>query len=197
MGYSVGRWEGDTLVVESTGYTEQAWLDLGGHSHTEELRITERFQRLDWGRMNMAVTYSDPKIYTRAWSISMQLSLASDQEMIEGYCGENERDRAHFVGKRSDDAVKVPAETLARYTGVFSETLPNGRSQRIVFSLYDGELWAGVEGSARLPLVPRSQTRFDAYESVPYEFVVNPEGTVTEYRAGARRGLRVNPGGTR
>jgi len=197
MGYSVGHWEGDTLVVESTGYTERTWLDLGGHSHSEELRITERFQRLNWGRMNMEVPSSDTRIYTRAWSVPMQLSLASGQEMIEGYCRENERDRAHFVGKRSDGAVKVPAETLARYAGVFSEALPNGRSQRIVFSLYDGELWAGVEGNARLPLVPRSQTSFDAYESVPYEFVVNPDGTVTEYRAGARRGLRVNPGATR
>ena len=192
MGYSVGRWEGDTLVVETTGYTEQTWLDLGGHSHTEELRITERFQRLDWGRMNMELTYSDPRIYKRAWSIPMQLSLASDQEMIEGYCGENEQARAHFVGKRSDGAIKMPAETLERYTGVFSETLPTGRSQRVVFSLYDGELWVAAEGNARLPLVPRSQTIFDAYETVPYEFVVNPDGTVSGYRAGPRRAVRVN-----
>jgi hypothetical protein len=197
MGYSVGHWEGDTLVVESTGYAEKSWLDLGGHPHTEKLRTTERFQRNNWGRMNMEVQYSDPGIYARPWSVPMELSLASDQEMIEGYCGENEKDLDHFVGKRSDGAVRVPPEVLVRYTGVFSESLPNGVSRRIVFSLYDGALWVGAEGAARLPLVPRSQTTFDAYESAPYEFVVNSDGAVTEYRADGRRGLRANPSGGR
>ena len=70
--------------------------------------------------------------------------------MIEGYCGENEKDLSHFTGKRSDGAVKVPVGTLARYAGVFSEVLPNGRSRRVVFSLFDGELWAAVDGNARM-----------------------------------------------
>jgi hypothetical protein len=192
MGYSVGHWEGDALVVESSGFSERSWLDLGGHPHTENLRITERFQRNNWGRMNLEVHYSDPAFYARAWSVPLELGLASDQEMIEGYCGENEKDVSHFVGKRSDGAVRLPPEVLARYAGVFAESLPNGVSRRVVFSLYDGELWAGPEGGARLPLVPRSQTRFDAYESAPFEFAVNPDGAVTEYSVGGRRGSRVN-----
>jgi hypothetical protein len=79
-------------------------------------------------------------------TIPAELRLSADEELVEGYCGENEKDRSHFVGKRSDGAFTVPVETLGRYAGVFAEALPNGRSRRVAFSMYDGELWATDEG---------------------------------------------------
>src|SRR5262245_26004510 len=65
MGYSVGRWEGDTLVVQSNGYNDRTWL-IGGYPHTEALRMTERFRRTDFGHLEIAVTFDDPKAYNKA-----------------------------------------------------------------------------------------------------------------------------------
>src|ERR1700682_3675989 len=67
-GYSVGRWEGETFVVESAGFREGTWLDNGGHPHTEALRLTERFRRINFGSMELEVTIDDPKAYSRLWT---------------------------------------------------------------------------------------------------------------------------------
>jgi hypothetical protein len=64
MGYSVGKWEGDTLVVETTGFKERSWLDLLGHPRSESMRITERYRRRDFGHMDLDITFDDPKYYT-------------------------------------------------------------------------------------------------------------------------------------
>src|SRR5438093_7205371 len=88
MGYSVGRWEGDTLVVDSNGYNDRTWLDHDGHPHTEALRITERYRRRDFGHLDLDVTLSDPKAYTRPWTVSVKAELAPDTEMIEFVRGE-------------------------------------------------------------------------------------------------------------
>ena len=91
-GYSVGRWEGDTLVVETAGFKEGSWLDNGGHPHTEALRITERFRRLNFGRMTLDVTIDDAKAYTRPWnSETFRFVLQPDTELLEHLC-ENNRD---------------------------------------------------------------------------------------------------------
>src|SRR5207249_3874586 len=97
MGYSVGRWEGDTLVVDSNGYNDRTWLDHDGHPHTEALRITERYRRRDFGHLDLDVTLSDPKAYTRPWTVSVKAELAPDTEMIEFVCGEkNTTSLAHW-----------------------------------------------------------------------------------------------------
>ena len=75
MGFSVGHWEGDTLVVESTGFKDTTWLDMGGHPHTEALRITERFQRRDFGHMDLRVTIDDPKAYAKPWTIAATINM--------------------------------------------------------------------------------------------------------------------------
>jgi hypothetical protein len=98
FGYSVGKWEGDTLVVETRGFNDRSWLDDPGHPHSEALRVTERFRRLDFGRMEMQITFDDPKTYTRPWSATVPFGLFADTELIESIC-ENERDHAHMVGK--------------------------------------------------------------------------------------------------
>lgn len=91
-GYSVGRWEGDELVVESAGFKEGSWLDNDGHPHTEALRTIERFRRVNFGSMEVNVTIDDPKAYSRPWKAeTMRLALQPDTELLEHLC-ENNRD---------------------------------------------------------------------------------------------------------
>jgi hypothetical protein len=99
MGYSVGRWEGDSLVVESNGFVENNWIDNGGHPATESLRLTERFRRRDFGHLELAITIDDPKTYTKPWTAIVPIQAAPDTELIEYVCDENERDFTHLVGK--------------------------------------------------------------------------------------------------
>jgi hypothetical protein len=97
MGYSVGRWDGDTLVVTSAGFNDKTWLDFNGHPHTEALRVTERFRRKNFGEMSVEMTFEDPKAYARPWTISLVGKLAPDTELLEYVCNENEKSVAHFV----------------------------------------------------------------------------------------------------
>jgi hypothetical protein len=91
-GYSVGRWDGDTFVVETSGFKEGSWLDNSGHPHTEALRTTERFRRINFGRMDLQVTVDDAKAYTRPWtSDTLHFLLQPDTELLEHLC-ENNRD---------------------------------------------------------------------------------------------------------
>ena len=95
-GYSVGRWEGDTLVVDTAGFKEGSWLDNDGHPHTEALRITERFRRINFGRMTLDVTIDDPKAYTRPWNAeTFRFVLQPDTELLEHLC-ESNRDFEHL-----------------------------------------------------------------------------------------------------
>jgi hypothetical protein len=98
MGYSVGHWDGDTLVVQSAGFVENNWLDNGGHPGTEALRLTERFHRRDFGHIDLQMTIDDPKAYTKPWTVQLQFT-AADTELIEYVCDENEKDLKHLVGK--------------------------------------------------------------------------------------------------
>jgi hypothetical protein len=99
FGYSVGKWDGDTFVVSSAGFNDNAWLDNYGHPGTESLRVTERFRRKDFGHMDVQVTIDDPKAYTKPWDVTLPLVYQPDTEMIEYMCTENERDLRHLVGK--------------------------------------------------------------------------------------------------
>jgi hypothetical protein len=99
MGYSVGHWEGDTLVVESAGFVENNWLDNGGHPGTEALRLTERFRRPDFGHIQLQLTIDDPKAYTKPWTVNLQFTAMPDTELIEYVCDENEKDLQHLVGR--------------------------------------------------------------------------------------------------
>jgi hypothetical protein len=98
MGYSVGKWEGDTLVVDTTGFNDRTWLDDGGHPHSDALHVTERFRRIDFGHMELGITIDDPKMYTKPWSATVPYNLLPDTELIEYVC-ENEKDLPHMVGK--------------------------------------------------------------------------------------------------
>jgi hypothetical protein len=80
MGYSVGHWDRDTLVVESFGFNDRTWLDHDGYPHTQALRMTERCRRLDFGHLDIEVTLSDPAVYTRPWTIAVRAELLADTE---------------------------------------------------------------------------------------------------------------------
>ena len=99
FGYSVGKWEGDTLVVSSAGFNDNAWLDNFGHPGTESMKVTERFRRKDFGHMDVQITIDDPKAYTKPWDVTLPLIFQPDTEMIEYMCNENEKDLEHLVGK--------------------------------------------------------------------------------------------------
>ncbi|OFW03045.1 MAG: hypothetical protein A3I61_05475 [Acidobacteria bacterium RIFCSPLOWO2_02_FULL_68_18] len=89
-GYSVGRWEGETFVVDTAGFKEGSWLDNQGHPHTEALRTTERFRRVDFGYMELEVTIDDPKAYSRPWtSATIRFFVQPDTELLEHLCDNN------------------------------------------------------------------------------------------------------------
>ena len=99
LGYSVGRWDGDTLVVETAGFNGMSWLDLVGHPSTDALRITERFHRRDFGHLDIQLMVDDPKAYTKPWTVSLPALLFADTELLESVCNENEKDLKHMVDK--------------------------------------------------------------------------------------------------
>ncbi|HEY1239628.1 MAG TPA: hypothetical protein VGF16_03680 [Bryobacteraceae bacterium] len=99
QGYSVGKWEGDTFVVETTGFNGKGWLDTNGHPVTDALHVIERYRRKDFGHMDVEITIDDPKAYTKPWTIHENPELQADTELIEYICEENNRDVGHFVGK--------------------------------------------------------------------------------------------------
>src|SRR5437879_4795442 len=80
MGYSIGKWEGDTFVVDSIGFNDQTYIDDGGHPHTEAYHSTERFHRPDFGHMDYEITIDDPKAYTRPWKATVPFDLFADNE---------------------------------------------------------------------------------------------------------------------
>ena len=96
LGYSSGRWEGDTLVVETTGFNGKAWLDTGGMPGSDALHVTERFRRVDFGHIQLDITIDDPKMYTRPFSAKETLKLVTGYELIEFICLENEKDLLHM-----------------------------------------------------------------------------------------------------
>jgi hypothetical protein len=91
FGYSVGRWDGDVFVVESSGFNDDVWLDNAGRPATGNLRVTERFVRKNFGQMDIEVTIDDPKAYTRPWSVTQQLAFQPDTELLEYICNENNK----------------------------------------------------------------------------------------------------------
>ncbi|HEV2202612.1 MAG TPA: hypothetical protein VGR73_22565 [Bryobacteraceae bacterium] len=99
MGYSVGRWENDTLVVESNGFNGKAWLSGLGNPTTDALHVTERMRRRDFGHMDIQITIDDPKAYTKPWTAELHPALIPDAELLEFVCNENEKDVRHLVGK--------------------------------------------------------------------------------------------------
>jgi hypothetical protein len=97
MGYSIGRWEGDTLVVDTAGFTARSWLDSSGHPRSEAMHVTERYRRRDFGHIDLEVTFEDPKYYTKPFELKTGLTLIPDSDVLEFVCQENEKDLVHLA----------------------------------------------------------------------------------------------------
>ena len=99
LGYSVGHWERDVFIVETAGFNDKTSLDLMGHPHSEALRITERFHRRDFGHLDVEMTFDDPTMYTKPFTIKIPHDLLADADIFESFCNENEKDSVH-LGKQ-------------------------------------------------------------------------------------------------
>jgi len=96
LGYSVGRWDGDTFVVETTGLKDGGWLDTEkGRPHSDALRVTERFRRIDVGHMELTITIDDPKAYLKPWTVMAMLNLQPDTELLESFCDNHDKTMEH------------------------------------------------------------------------------------------------------
>jgi len=99
FGYSIGKWDGDTLVVESTGFRDLGWLDVEGSVLTESGKVIERFRRVDYGHLEIQVTIDDPKAYTKPWTVTVYQRVLLDTDLIEFICQENDKDGSHLIGR--------------------------------------------------------------------------------------------------
>src|SRR5919198_1946153 len=172
FGYSVGRWEGDTLVVTTAGFNDQGWLDSAGHPQTESLRITERLRRRDFGHMDFEMTIDDPKVFTRVFTVKKERLLAPDTDLLEDVC-ENERDASHLSG---DTGIRLRPELLATYAGVYE--LASGRE--VVVTAIGDMLFVRGLNEPKLPLLVQSETKFmSTANPTGYEFFKDAQGKVT------------------
>lgn len=96
FGDSIGKWEGDTLVVDTIGLDDRTWLDTAGHEHSDQLHMVERFQKIDNNNIKWTVTFEDPKFFTEPWSIALPITR-QNTEIMSYSCEENEKDRDHLV----------------------------------------------------------------------------------------------------
>ncbi len=172
LGYSVGRWEGDTLVVTSAGFNDRGWLDSAGHPQTEALRVTERFTRRDFGHMDFEITIDDPTVFTKPFTVKTQRLIVPDTELLEDVC-ENERDVARMSG---GTGITVSPEVLATYAGTYE--LAPGRE--IVVRVTGDLLFVQGLNEPKLPLLVQSETHFMSTATpTGFEFVKDARGAVT------------------
>jgi hypothetical protein len=178
MGYSVGRWEGETLVVDSFGFNDKTWLSSRGLPHTEALRITERYRRDDFGHLRILATFMDPGAFSKPWSVEANMELAVDTEMIEAVC---ETRSDGWTGTLSDTrslGVRVATDVLSRYIGTYSGVYA-GRPRTVEVTLVDGELFITIAGETD-SVVPMTETLFETTRGLAYEFIRNGPGPATD-----------------
>ena len=102
FGDSIGKWDGDTLVVDTVGFNDKFWFDDAAHPHTEQLHVTERYRRTDFAHLDFEITIDDPGAYTRPFTLYGHSPLLVNTEIMEYICSENNvRDLPHIVGKDS------------------------------------------------------------------------------------------------
>jgi hypothetical protein len=96
LGYSTGKWNGDTLVVDTVGFNERHWLDGMGHPNSDKLHVVERIRRRDVGHLEIGITIDDPGAYTKPITYTVKATLVPDGDLLEYFCAENEKDVQHF-----------------------------------------------------------------------------------------------------
>jgi hypothetical protein len=178
VGYSVGHWEGDILVVETIGFNERTWIDMGGHPHTDALKMTERFHRTAFGRMELSVTLDDPKAYVAPWTVKVNVAMQPDAEFIEYVCNETPKS-THLVGRNAQEAgTKVAPNILAKYVGTYEAT-ERKRTYKITQS--GGDLLLDIDGKGSIPFIPLSETTFSPRLGGVFVFYFDAKGNVTHF----------------
>ena len=190
MGYSVGLWEGDTLVVESNGYNDKTWLHRRGLAHTEQLRITERYHRLDFGHLQVEITYDDPGTFDSPVQAIVEMEFMADEELFETVCNEASETFSHRSSDITDVeevVVEVAPEILARYVGTYRGNWLASRTT-IEVTLEDGALYlrrappyapTGYAEAEKSRLLPRSENTFDCSCGIGFIFVAEDGGMAT------------------
>jgi hypothetical protein len=187
MGYSVGRWDGDTLVVESFGYNDKTWLDSYGHPHSEAMRVTERYRRRDFGHMDIEVTITDSNVFTRPITLKLNAEFEPDTELLESVCLEGaHKSLENWVGKASDEKrneVMLAPAILAKYAGRYIE-LDNwgeGPHPRIItITVENGRLAAELSNRGKATLTAQSDTTFTGLFGWGIRFVNDASGVPTQ-----------------
>jgi hypothetical protein len=184
MGYSVGHWDGETLVVESNGFNEKTWTSRYGVPHSDKLRVTERYRRTNFGSLQLEVTYTDPGAYVKPWGFMTTMNLTADTEMLEAVC---ERSSDQWTN-RTAAVVTVPREVLARYVGVYKGIYISAErtyevtlsGDQLIAKIIGGPMEGGlaaasIEEGAPRALVPLSPTIFEG-DGLAYQFEAGDTG---------------------
>jgi hypothetical protein len=184
MGYSVGRWDDETLVIESIGFNDRTWLRGDGVPGSEHLHISERIRRVDFGHLEVRATYVDTSVLQAPWNVTTRFVLDDDQP-LEYLCNENERDRAHMVGKASDlQSEKLAPKLLAEYAGAYEYRDPEHSEvpHTYNFSVSGGQLSLS-DGPSTFLLITLSPTAFATNNGIRYEFFRDAHGAVSHVMA--------------
>lgn len=181
MGYSVGHWDGDTLVIESNGFNDRTWM-LDGYPHTEKLKMTERYRRPDFGHLEATVTFEDPSVYARPITVPVAARYSADNQLLESVCNENnDNGQEHWVGKLSETrhaAVRVAPEVLAKYVGVYKGQYIGG-PRSVEITLSGDSIYIALNGGPKEQLFPQSETTFGG-TGLTYSFVRGQDGVATQ-----------------
>jgi len=177
QGYSIARWDGDTLVVETIGFNDKSFVGRPNYPHTEALRVTERYRRRDFGHIDLQITFDDAKTFARPWTVSTEL-VFDDTELLEFVCTENEKDRQHFVRPPSTSSAELHIDpaVLAKYAGVFQVATQRGPTKATV-TVQGDQLMIDVAGIGSGRMVPQSERMF-TFRGAIIEFVPNEKGDV-------------------
>ncbi len=186
MGYSVGRWDGDTLVVESNGYNDKTWLHSEGLQHTENLRVTERYRRPDFGHLEIEVTYEDAGTFDSPLHAVVALEFAADDELLEIVCNEAPEGRSeNWVGDKTTDArlttITVDPDILAKYIGTY-EGIWLDNDITVEVTLEGDTLFLSRNGGERSALLAQSEDTFVCGTCTwgqPYVFTREGDGMAT------------------
>jgi hypothetical protein len=190
LGYSAAHWEGDTLVVVTTGFNDKTWLTREGLPHTDQLKITERYTRPDFGHITLEITYEDPGILKRPVQATVNMVHGGDLDQLESVCNESKTAQSHYNGELTQaeqKIVEVPVELLETYVGTY-QGIWLGRMITAEVYLEDGELFlkrtprysdtGGNTDSATSPLVAQSQNAFDSIFGLGWIFNKGENGEI-------------------
>lgn len=190
LGYSAAHWEGDTLVVVTNGFNDKTWLTREGLPHTDQLVITERYTRPDFGNLQLEVTYEDPGTLKNPVQASIGLGYRENADILEVVCNESETAQSHYTGEitqAEEKVVEVPLDVLETYVGTYQGVWLGNLITARVF-LEDGQLYlersprysdtGGNTDSATSPLVPQSQNAFDSTFGLGWIFNADDNGNI-------------------